>query len=461
MGLPASFAPRDDINQRILRATVAVTAAGVAVKAVATIKEFVVAATFGRSDAMDAFLTAALIPGLLVNLVAESMNQALIPNLVLARDSQGEEQARRLFSNALVWSSGLLLLASLAMTLTARWTFPLLAWQFSPAKLELAERLFFAQIIVILASGIASNCTAVLNSLERFALPALIPLATPLTIIFFSSCLSRRFGVWSLAYATVAGAAIQVWWAWKMLRARGFAPPLAWYGWDNFTRNTAARYLPVMLSSVVASGGLLIDQAMAAALPAGSVSALSYGGRFVSVIITLMGGAVATALTPYFSKMVAAENWTGCRDSLEKWAKIATLASLPLTLTLIVGSRFLVRLAFEHGAFTSRDSAVVAPVMALYAIQIPFFVCSRVHYRFLLALGRTDLIFYCGVLNLVLDLILNLVLMRMIGVAGIALATSLWTVSTLFYLQYWSRKLLRQRTEGPNASSSCPISPPL
>jgi putative peptidoglycan lipid II flippase len=84
----------------------------------------------------------------------------------------------------------------------------------------------------------------------------------------------------------------------------------------------------------------------------------------------------------------------------------------------------------------------VTPVLALYAIQIPFFVSSRVFYRFLVAMRRTDLIFYCGVLNLILDVVLNLLLMRWLGVAGIALATSLWTVSTFVFLWYWAWKLL-------------------
>jgi putative peptidoglycan lipid II flippase len=84
----------------------------------------------------------------------------------------------------------------------------------------------------------------------------------------------------------------------------------------------------------------------------------------------------------------------------------------------------------------------------MYAIQIPFFVSSRVFYRFLVAMRRTDLILYCGILNLILDVFLNLILMHWFGVAGIALATSLWTVSTFFFLWYWTWKLL------PDASSS-------
>ncbi len=78
----------------------------------------------------------------------------------------------------------------------------------------------------------------------------------------------------------------------------------------------------------------------------------------------------------------------------------------------------------------------------MYAIQIPFFAVSRIFYRFIVAMRRTDLILYCGTINLGLDVVLNLILMRWLGVAGIALATSLWTVSTFFFLWYWSRRLL-------------------
>jgi putative peptidoglycan lipid II flippase len=55
---------------------------------------------------------------------------------------------------------------------------------------------------------------------------------------------------------------------------------------------------------------------------------------------------------------------------------------------------------------------------------------------------RTDLALFCGILNLILDIVLNFALMHWLGVAGIALATSLWTVSTFFFLWYWTWKLL-------------------
>src|SRR5260370_37689630 len=108
------------VNRRILRAATSVVAAGIVVKVAATFKEFVVAGVYGRSDAMDAFLAAFLIPNLVVNVFAESMNQALIPTLVRVRMHQGQRKAQQLLSNSMLWMCMLLILACTALGISAR-----------------------------------------------------------------------------------------------------------------------------------------------------------------------------------------------------------------------------------------------------------------------------------------------------------------------------------------------------
>ena len=432
------------VNRSILRAALLVSAAGVAVKLVATFKEIAVASVYGRSDAMDAFLAAALVPSLLVNLISESMNQALVPTLVRVRELGGRERAQQLLSNAMLWMCLLLVAASAAMALCAHGFFPLIASHFPAAKLELSIRLFYALLPIVLLTGIATNCTAVLNTLDRFTLPALAPIAISLSIIAGALALGSRFGIWAMVWATLAGSLIHaVIVAW-MMQAHGYRFRLRWYGMNEATREVGKQYGPVLLSSVVASGGLLVDQSMAAMLAAGSVSALVYANRFVSVVLTLLAGALSTAIVPYLSRLIAFRDWAACRHTLRTWTWITALVSIPIAVLLIGGAHGLVRIAFQHGAFGPRDTAVVARVLAMFAIQIPFFAVSRVFYRFLVAMRRTDLVLYCGILNLVLDVILNLILMRWFGVAGIALATSLWTVSTFFFLGYWTRRLLAE-----------------
>jgi putative peptidoglycan lipid II flippase len=277
---------------------------------------------------------------------------------------------------------------------------------------------------------------------DRFALPAIAQLVMPLSIAAGALLFHARWGIWALVYATVFGASAHAVIVAGMMRARGYPLQLRWYGNNQASREVGRQYVPVLFSSVVASGGLLVDQAMAAMLPPGSVSALVFASRFVSVVVTLMAGAIASAVTPYLSAMIARRDWQGCRRTLRTWSLGMAAISVPIAVMMITAAQPLVRVTLQHGRFGPGDTAVVKSVLVMYAIQIPFFVVSRVYYRFVVAMRRTDLVLYCGLLNLALDVVLNLALMRWLGVAGIALATSLWSISTLLFLGYWAKRLL-------------------
>ncbi len=430
------------LDQKILRAIASVTCAGIVVKLAATSKEFVVAGVYGRSDTTDAFLAAFLIPNLLVNVIAESMNQALIPTLVRVRLHEGRQKAQELLSNSMLISGLLLAGACVAMALAARALFPLIAWSFPPWKLLLSIHMFWALLPMVLLTGIATNCTAVLNSLERFSVPALAPVLVPVSIMAGTLIFHHRLGIWAMVIFVIVGTAAYAATMTRSMRSQGYRIDFRWYGRSDATLEVARQYGPVLLSSVVASGGLLVDQAMAASLPAGSVSTLVFAGRFVGVVVTLLAGALSSAVAPYFCTLAAQEDWPGCRHTLRRWTRLTWAVSIPVAALMILGAPLLVRLTLQHGVFTPRDTSAVSPVLAAYAIQIPFFAVSRIFYRFVLAMRRTDLVLYCGILNLILDVFLDLVLMRHMGVAGLAMATSIWTISTCAFFWFCARRLL-------------------
>lgn len=442
--LPPRPHPSQSVNRMILKAAGSVALAAIVVKVIATAKEILVAARFGRSDAMDAFLIAYLLPGLLVNLFSESMNQALIPTLIRVREQEGRAKAQELMSSSMLGTCVIMLVGASLMALTARIFFPLLLPHFSAAKVQTTTMLFYGLLPVIFLAGIASNCAAVVNTLERFVAPALAPASVPIAIIVAVWLWSRQLGIQSLVYGNLAGgvtqAALMVW----MLRAQGFCFRLRWYGSSEALREVGSQYGLVLISGLVASGGLLVDQGMAASLSPGSVATLAYANRFVSVIVTLMAGAVATAITPYFSQLVARREWKRCQHKVNTWVAITAAISIPIAASLILGSHSLIRLAFQHGSFAAEDTTSVARVQTMYALQLPFYVVSRVFYRYLSAIRKSSVILVCGVLNLLLDVVLNIVCMHWYGVAGIALATSLWTIATFLFLGFWTYWFLHQ-----------------
>jgi len=419
-------------------------------KAGATVKELIVAQSFGRSDALDAFLIAYLLPSFVTNLVMGALAFALLPTFVEVRQREGAGAAQKLFSSTMFLC--LLLLAALAVLLgfLAPYYLPYLGSSFPAAKLLLTRRLLYALLPFVFFSGIATCATAVLNSGETFALPAIVPLATPLITILLIELSVNRWGPFSLAGGVVAGSIVEAAVLAHVLRKHGVRLNFRWHGFDAGVRNVLGQYAPMLAGAFLMGGTSIVDQSMAAMLPAGSVAALGYGYRVVSLTLALGAGSLSTAVFPYFSKMVAQNDWNGCRHTLKRYSALVLLATAPFTLCLMAFSRPLIRLLFQRGAFSGGDTDLVSWVQTGYAIQIPFYVCGMLFIRFLSSIRRNDVLLYAAAMNLVLDIVLNLVLMRVWGVAGIAVSTSLVSIASLLFVAGFSIMLLtRQRIAVP------------
>src|SRR5262249_10284542 len=154
----------------------------------------------------------------------------------------------------------------------------------------------------------------------------------------------------------------------------------------------------------------------------GSVAALLYGNRIVTVIMMLTSAALGTAVLPYFSQMTAQKDWSGCRRTLKVYSLLILLVTIPITLMLIAGSHFVTRLFYQRGAFTEADSAIVSRVQVCFAFMIPFYTWCALLVRFISSLHRNDLVVYFAMVNAIVNVALNVVLMKWMGVAGIALS---------------------------------------
>ena len=147
---------------------------------------------------------------------------------------------------------------SALMAVTARAFFPLIASHFSPAKLELSVRIFYGLLPGILITGIATNCTAVLNTFDRFALPALTPIAIPIFIMTGALALGGRLGIWALVYATLGGSLLHAVAVATMMDCSGYRFRLRWFGMTDAAREVARQcaWSGVAERYQFASGGL-------------------------------------------------------------------------------------------------------------------------------------------------------------------------------------------------------------
>ena len=228
------------------------------------------------------------------------------------------------------------------------------------------------------------------------------------------------------------------------LKQRGLSLVPRWHGMTPPMRQVVNQYLPMVAGGFLMSSTTLVDQSMAAMLPPGSVSALSYGSKIVALMLGIGSLALSTAIFPYFSRVVAANDWTGMRHTLKTYSGLVLVVTVPITLILICFSESIVRLLFERGAFTEGDTYLVSQIQMLYSYQVPFYVLGVIIVRLISSLKANALLMWGAVISFFLNVILNYVLMQRLGVSGIALSTSVVYCLSFCYLLYQLSRLMRE-----------------
>ena len=429
------------VNRRILSAMVSVGAVTLVAKLAALGKDVVTASYFGTSDAMDAFLIAFVLPTFAINVIAGSLEAAVVPVYVRVRDHEGPQAARELLSSLLVTSTLLLAAMGIALLVVGPLLLPLLGATFVGEKLVLTRQLFFVLIPLVVVSGSGVVLSSALNANERFVWSASMPIISSVVMLALLFNKGPQWGVFALAVGLVVGRFVEgLLLAWR-LRSLGL---FDWRGWGARhpeVREVVKNFLPIAAGAAVMSNSPLIDQAMAAMLGPGSVAGLMYGNKLVGAGLSVAAPAVATVIFPHFSRMVAAEQWSAVRQTLRTYGALILGGGAVVAVAMIVFSVPLVRLMFERGAFSPDDTRLVARVQALYALQIPFYLLSMVGVRLLSAMRGNRTIMWISFSSFVTNVAGNFVCMRVWGLPGIALSTSIvYCLSMLLVLTAVSRR---------------------
>ena len=192
-------------------------------------------------------------------------------------------------------------------------------------------------------------------------------------------------------------------------------------------RLTMSKFMPLLVGNSVVDLGHLIDKIVASSLVVGSVSSLYYGQVISndivnSVIITSVGTVLLTSLT----KKAALKNDTN--DILVHIQSVMctmTIIAGLLTVLYAVEGKDLIRFFFQRGSFSSDNTISVTGVATCYAIGYIFMANREVLIKTHYAYQDTLTPMINSVIGVVFNLITSIILSRYIGVAGIALATSL------------------------------------
>lgn len=408
---------------KIARAAFVIMLAALLGRVLGFLKEVLVAAWFGTSTAMDAFVIALIVPSVLANLIGGAIQASLVPVYIECRLKQGETSAAKLLSTTLTGAFILFGAPTILTYLVAPLFVPWLGLEFDEPTKELLIHL--ARILAplfFLQAGIGL-LSSILNAHQAFAFPAFAPMAVTIAIIGFL-IFGRSLGIDALAWGTIFGFLTCLLLVVFGLFKQGvkYRPRLDLK--DLSVQRIAALSWPMFLGSTLAHANIYVDQVMASALQPGSVAALNYANKLYEVPLQLFILSLSTAVFPFFSRQAAEEDFAGLKDSFGKSVRMAAFVLLPLSALMVALAYPLVKVFFQRGAFDEQAALMTSQALAFYAIGLfPLayaFLITRVYNSLQDAKTLRNVAF----MNLFLNAGLNLLFMQFWAHAGIALSTS-------------------------------------
>jgi putative peptidoglycan lipid II flippase len=358
-------------NQQIARAASLVTVALVLSSLTGFLRQILVANAFGTSDAMGAFIAANRIPETLFTLVAGgALGSAFIPTFTSLLAKEKRQDAWRLASS--IFNLILIitiLLAGLAAVYAPQLIRYVLAPGFAddPATEALAislTRLMLPSAVLFALSGLVMG---ILNSKQRFFIPALTPAMYQLGMIFGVVILSPKLGIYGLAWGVLIGAASHLLLQLPLLFKQGgsYSPSFGLKSPD--VREVARLMGPRFLGVAVVQLNFWINIRLASMQPDGSVTAIQMAFTLMLMPQAVIAQSIATAALPTFSTQVAQNKLVEMRNSLASSIRGILLLSIPASLGLILLREPIISLVYQRGEFTAADTQLVAWALLWYA----------------------------------------------------------------------------------------------
>nr|WP_295714741.1 murein biosynthesis integral membrane protein MurJ [uncultured Halomonas sp.] len=440
------------VRRGLMRSGLVVSAMTMLSRVLGLARDVVVATLLGAGNGADAFFVAFKIPNFLRRLFAEgAFNQAFVPVLSEYSTQRSREEIRELLNATAGSLTAVLALISALAMLCAPW----LIWVFAPGfgrdpeKLALTAdmlRLTFPYLLLISLTAFSGS---VMNTWNRFAVPAFTPVLLNLSLIGAALFLMPLMDEPAMALAwgvLIAGAAQLVFQVPFLLRLGLMPTP-----WPNFAHEGVRRILrlmgPALFGVSVSQINLLLDTVLASLLTAGSVSWLYYSDRLVELPLGVFGVAIGTVILPALSKRHAEQSKEHFAAMLDWAIRIVLLLGLPAALALAVLAEPLLITLFHYGAMTDNDIQMAAMSLRAYAFGLVAFMLIKVLAPGFFARQDTKTPVKVGIIAMVANMVFNLLLIWPLAHAGLALATALsafLNAGLLGYLLHKQRVLVFQ-----------------
>lgn len=370
-------------GHRLLRSSAIFSAMTFISRVSGLVRDQIYAIVFGANPAMDVFTAAFRIPNFMRRLSAEgSFSMAFVPVLAEYKEKHGPEAVRELIDRVTGTLTAALVVVTALVIAFAPWLTQVIAPGFDAGgeKHQLLIEMLRITFPYALFISLASLVGSILNSYQRFAVPALSPVLLNLSMIAAALGLAplMKGSVMALAWGVFFAGILQLLFQLPALARLGLLPRPKWGAAHAGVRKIMKLMVPTLFGSSVVQFNLLFNTMAASFLVGGSMTWLYYSDRLLEFPLGMFGVAIGTVILPHLSSRHAVTDPEGFSKGLDWGFRLCLLIGIPACLGLILSAEPLFATLFQYGNLTAEDTRMISWSLMAQSTAVPAFLLVKV-----------------------------------------------------------------------------------
>ena len=388
------------------------------------VREAIQAYLFGATLLVDAFIVAFNFPELIQILFFSGATSAfLIP--VCTKYINDNEEYSKIYSTFINLSILITLFISVIFLIFSGSIINIIAPGFSPEAKRITKYLFMIMIPVISLHAILSVIKAFLNAKEHFAAPEMSGILWNIIFILSALALSGKIGIYSLAIGVTVGSFLQIIIQFPYLRKFDISYKATLSLSHPSIKEAKNLFTGALIATSIVPINSFVGRIIASFLPHGEVASLSYAFRIFILPFSLFAVPIYTVTFSKVSKLYHERDWKHIFAHTDSSIILLCITLIPSTILLCSMGDAFIKILYERGAFTVRETFITNRALFGYSTGLLFYALSISFVRIFNALHDMRTPAIIGITSIALNAILAVILMVPLQNLGISLATSI------------------------------------
>ncbi|WP_430790328.1 murein biosynthesis integral membrane protein MurJ [Virgibacillus flavescens] len=417
---------------KMLKAFGMLTVLSIIGKVLGFIREALIAAYFGTTGTADAFFVASIIPIVLFTAIGTSIQAGIIPIYMKdkAHSLEAANEKLHILGSFFIWIG---IGISVLTYVFAEITIQIIAPGFSAEQIDQTvtlTRILAPSLLLLTINGVS---TGLMHANKQFVVPSLSPVVQNIIIILAIFLLTELYGIAGVAVGVLIGTLVQTFIQYPALKRTKFTFTFHLISKSKLIKSILALFIPVILAALVMQLNDVVDRVVTSYLETGSVAAINYANRLLWLPLSIMLMPVVTIFYPTLIDK-ATENIAGFISLLRKGVFFVFILAVPFECVMLLQGENLVDMAYGRGVFDQEAQALTSQAFFFFSIALPFFAMRDFFLNALYAVHQFRIALYACLIGLFVNAILSVYLSSIMGIAGVALATSISMIVTVSFM---------------------------